>query len=208
MNGTVTGGRVNAVIMAYPGVEELDLFGSYVPLVKASGYLRVGRTLAVSIAAAESRLRASGGTVVQADQSLEAVAAADAVIVPGGRGVHAACRDSRYREALIRAHDAGAFLYAVCSGAFLIAGSGLAEGRALAIHQTKQRDLAGIAHCRAASGLVRDGRICSIGGYTERRVKGVDMAFQVLRDWASETVQPVADRLETRPGEPALELCP
>ena len=199
------GGTLSVMIVAYHGVDELDLFGAYVPLAKAGAHAPRGQGLAVAIAAAEREVVGSHGVPVRAARSLGDLPAANAVVVPGGRGARAASRDQRYVQALARAYRAGAALYAVCSGSFLIAGAGLARGRALAVHAAKRHQLAELGGCQVTESLVRDGRICSIGGTRDRRVKSVDIAFQVLRDWLPDAVEPVAQRLETEPGGPALE---
>src|SRR5713226_2385611 len=195
---------VRIAVLAYEGVDELDLFGAYVPLAKARAALPRPADLALWIGAADPEVAGSNGVRIHAQAGLDTVRSVTALVIPGGRGVAEACQDARYLAAVRDAHQAGAVLYAVCSGSFLIAAAGLASGRTLAVHARKRRELAALGSCAVADTLVRDGALCSVGGSRERRVKGVDLAFQVLRDWLPGAVEPVAARLETEPGEPAL----
>lgn len=187
----MSGPRV--VVLAYDGVDELDLFGAYVPLSKAQLYC----ALTAAIASDHLLVQGSNGVGVVAHTDLEFTAHATAVVVPGGRGVTEAARNVHYIEAVRAASVAGAGLYSVCSGAFLLAAAGLTRGRAIAVHSAKRADLAAAGECRPArSRMVRDGNVCSIGGQLSRGVKGVDIGFQVIRDIAPGILQEVMHRLE------------
>ncbi|MEV2269406.1 GlxA family transcriptional regulator [Nonomuraea africana] len=73
------------------------------------------------------------GLWLRAPQGLEAMRAADLVVVP-------ACADASYRppeallSALTEAHERGARIAALCSGAFVLAAAGLLDGREAATH--------------------------------------------------------------------------
>lgn len=190
-------------VLAYPGVDELDLFGAYVPLAKAAG--RDGSRLRVDLVSAEDRVLGSNGVSLLVGGRLDTVERSDAVVVPGGRGIAEVAADRRYVGPLARARDRGIPLYAVCSGALLLAAAGVLSGHWVAVHHHKRDQLAAAADCHVTAGLVKDRGICSIGGETTRAVKGVDLGFQLLRDLVPDAVEYVSDRLETRPGPRPLE---
>lgn len=78
-------------------------------------------------------LRAHGGLRVEADAGLEALDTADTVVVPGWCGIDVPVPDALV-TALRRAHDRGARLASICSGAFVLAATGLLDGRRATTH--------------------------------------------------------------------------
>lgn len=194
-------------LLAYPGVDELDLFGGYALLAKAGSIAQETGAPPVTavITAEEPEVHGSGGVTFRAQEELSVVERAQAVVVPGGRGAAAAAKAPRLRHFLRRADDRNARLYSVCSGALVLAGAGLTKGRALAIHAAKRTQLTEQGAARAASGLIHDGRICSVGGDVRDSVKSADLAFALLADLRPELVEPVTRRTEISPGRQARQ---
>lgn len=79
------------------------------------------------------RLTTNAGIAVEVDAGLEAVAGADTIVVPGWRTQDPA-PSPELREALRTAHARGARLVTICSGAFLLAATGLLDGRRATTH--------------------------------------------------------------------------
>lgn len=78
-------------------------------------------------------LRATGGIRIMADGGLELLDEADVVFVPGWRDLD----DPPPRfllDGLIRAHERGAVIATICSGCFLLAWTGLLDGRRATTH--------------------------------------------------------------------------
>ncbi|WP_238481206.1 transcriptional regulator FtrA [Dyella telluris] len=78
-------------------------------------------------------MRAAGGMQVSADGGLEQLAAAGTIIVPGWRGVDAVPPEPLL-DALRAAHARGARLMSFCSGVFVLAATGLLDGRRATTH--------------------------------------------------------------------------
>jgi len=78
-------------------------------------------------------MRAAGGLRVQADDGLESLATAGTIIVPGWRGIDASPPEPLL-DALRKAHARGARLLSYCSGVFVLAATGLLDGRRATTH--------------------------------------------------------------------------
>ena len=76
-------------------------------------------------------LRARGGLQLRTNGGLRLLGSADVVIIPGWRGT--VVPDALLR-ALRRAHQRGAELLSICTGAFVLAEAGLLDGRAATTH--------------------------------------------------------------------------
>lgn len=85
------------------------------------------------VAAEPGPMRAVGGLTVQADHDLERVATAGTIVVPGWRRLDEA-PPAALLDALRAAHEAGARLLSICSGVFLLAATGLLDGKAATTH--------------------------------------------------------------------------
>lgn len=139
-------------------------------------------------------LRAMGGLSVVAPHGLEAIDAADTIVIPGWHDVDQAPPPA-LAEALRRAHARGARLCAICSGSFVLAHAGLLDGRKATTHwRYLERMAQSFSAVLVEQGVLytEDSRIVTSAG----SAAGLDMLLHVVRsDFGVEVANRVAQRL-------------
>lgn len=139
-------------------------------------------------------LRAHGGLRVAVDGGAELFKRAELIVVPGWKGADAPV-PAELVEALVAAHARGARLASICSGAFVLAATGLLDGRRAATHWRYAEALqkANPAVAVDASVLyVEEGRLFTSAG----SAAGIDLMLHIVRnDFGAEAANSVARRL-------------
>jgi AraC family transcriptional activator FtrA len=92
------------------------------------------------VSAEKRRVRAVGGIVVEADATLDMLARASTIIIPGWRDRHERPPE-RLLRALAAASKRGARCLSICSGVFVLAAAGLLDGRRATTHWRYTSDL-------------------------------------------------------------------
>jgi transcriptional regulator GlxA family with amidase domain len=159
-------------ILLYDGFDELDVFGPFEVLT--------GAGLDTRLVTAEPREQvvSSGGARVLPDGVL---GDPELVLVPGGgwntrgeQGAWAEAQRGVIGAALARREGR---IAAVCTGAMLLAGAGLLNGRPAITHHSAIDDLrAAGTDVRAGERVVDDGDIITAGGVTS----GIDLALHLV----------------------------
>ncbi|MDA2803880.1 GlxA family transcriptional regulator [Nocardiopsis suaedae] len=172
------------VFLLFEGFQTLDLTGPW-EVFRCAGH-RDGAYACRTVARTAGAVASGSGLPVHAARGVAGPGAADpadadTLVVVGGNGVDAACRD----EALVRwTAEAGARarrVVSVCSGAFLLAAAGLLDGRRVTTHWRRAAQLAR-AHPEvrvdADPVFIRDGRIWTSAGVTA----GMDLALALVEE--------------------------
>ncbi|MFX2607438.1 transcriptional regulator FtrA [Enterobacter mori] len=146
----------------------------------------------------EGELRATGGIRILADGDLSLLECADLILVPGWRGIDAAVPDALC-DALRRASARGCQLLSICSGVFVLAATGLLNGRKATTHW---RYIEALKTRYPAIDVVEDvlyqdeGDILTSAG----SAAGIDLCLHVVRrDYGMEAANRVARRLVIPP---------
>jgi AraC family transcriptional activator FtrA len=143
-------------------------------------------------------LRAQGGLRVEVDGGADLLDTADLIVVPGWSGPEVPVPPALTAR-LIAAHARGARLASICSGAFVLAATGLLDGRRAATHW-RYSDILQRAYPRVAvdAGVlyVDDGRLLTSAG----SAAGIDLLLHVIRtDHGADAANRVARRLVVPP---------
>lgn len=177
----------DVVIVAYPGVQSLDLTGPLEVFHAADQLIareRLGeRGYRVSVVGGDGGpLITSSQITITPDAALVgAPNPADTLIVAGGRGCPQAVTDEALVDWLATAGRAARRTASVCTGAFLLAEAGMLDGRRATTHWAYARELADRypqVEVDPSPICIRDGSIWSSGGVTA----GIDLALAMLED--------------------------
>lgn len=140
------------------------------------------------------RLPTNAGLVIQVDHGLETLAEAGTIVIPGWRS-EGEPPSERLCAALLAAHARGARLVSICSGAFLLAATGLLDGRRATTHWRYAKQLQA-AHpsivVDADTLYAGDDRVFTSAG----SAAGIDLLLHLVRtDFGPDAANSVARRL-------------
>jgi transcriptional regulator GlxA family with amidase domain len=170
------------VIVAFEDVQSLDVTGPtevFSLADRASG----GGVYKLELAAGDGApLRTSSGLQLVPDRSLDACRGpVDTLIVAGGRGVRAAADDERLSSWLRLAARRSRRVASVCTGAFLLARTGLLDGRRATTHwgacAALRRNFPAI-EVDPDPIFIRDGNVYTSAGVTA----GIDLALALVEE--------------------------
>jgi len=174
------------VIVAFEGVQSLDLTGPLEVFAGAQSAVErsgSGRGYRITVASPDGKpLRSSSGLGLVPDAAFADVPAKiDTLVVAGGTGTRAAARDPEL-VAWVRDRAAGVRRVAsVCTGAYVLAASGLLDGRRATTHWAWCRQLAD-AHPAIDVDpepiWIRDGCMYTSAGVTA----GMDLALGLVEE--------------------------
>jgi AraC family transcriptional activator FtrA len=139
-------------------------------------------------------LRAHGGFMIQTEDNSHLIDKADLIIAPGWKGAGVPVPDDLIAR-LRAAHARGAGLASICSGAFVLAATGLLDGGVAATHW-RYAEALGKAFPKIevdAASLYREhGRLFTSAG----SAAGIDLMIEIVRrDFGPDAANSVARRL-------------
>jgi AraC family transcriptional activator FtrA len=143
-------------------------------------------------------LRAHGGLTLAATAGLDLLDRADLIVVPGWKGA-AVPVPATLADRLRRAWERGARLASICSGAFVLAATGLLDGRRAATHW-RYAELLKARHPEievdASVLYAEEGRVYTSAG----SAAGIDLMLHIIRqDYGVDAASSVARRLVMPP---------
>jgi transcriptional regulator GlxA family with amidase domain len=196
----------DVVVVAYDGSELLDIASvtSTFDLANRLGAHPAYRVAVASVAGGD--VRCDSGVRLRAHARLSAVPRADTVVVSGGLGHAKAAEDQALLRHLRRWAGDAMRVGSVCTGATVLAATGLLDGRRATTHWWYAAELAArfpAVDVDAAPIFVRDGQLATAGGVTSSL--DLTLAF-VEEDHGAELARRVSMGLVTylqRPGNQA-----
>ncbi|MGH2713489.1 MAG: GlxA family transcriptional regulator [Thermoleophilaceae bacterium] len=169
------------VILAFPGVQTLDVHGPAEVFFTATALART-RGYAVEVVAGQAGPVPTSSVALHPDRTVEDCRGRiDTLLVAGGRGVSAASADERLVAWLRATALRSRRVASVCTGAFLLAAAGLLDGRRATTHWSACAELAR-RHPEVRVDpepiFVRDGDVITSAGVTA----GMDLALALVEE--------------------------
>ncbi|HKH44263.1 MAG TPA: helix-turn-helix domain-containing protein [Thermoanaerobaculia bacterium] len=170
------GSTLRVTFLLLPDLEILDLAG---PLQAFDEARRAGADLRVHLCSPQPRLRTDQGLWLAELEPLPEPAAGYLVVVPGLRFAAVESVPAPVLAWLREAHEMGAQLASICTGAFVLGRAGLLKGRQCTTHWSRVDDLqrrfptARVLENRL---FVHDGPVTTSAGIAS----GIDMALALL----------------------------
>jgi transcriptional regulator GlxA family with amidase domain len=169
------------VIVAFPGVQSLDVSGPAEAFSIATRHHRADYVIRVVTPDGEAARATSGLTLLPDGAVADVRGAIDTLLIAGGEGVFDAARDERLLAWVRRASRRSRRTASVCTGALLLAHAGLLDGRRATTHW---------AYCDGMAArfprvtverdpiFVRDGNVATSAGVTA----GMDLALALIEE--------------------------
>lgn len=178
-------------VLVYPAVQLLDVAGPVQVFATANdivGKAGAAQPYAVRIVAQGGHgITASAGLEFAADPLPPIGAALDTLLIAGGQGIEAAAADPVLVDWVRQQAKQARRTASVCTGAFLLAASGILDGRRAVTHWSLCAELARrFPAVRVESDpiFVRDGQVWTSAGVTA----GIDLALALVEEDLGRTV--------------------
>ena len=171
-------------ILIFDGAEEMDFVGPWEVMTKAVDGMPGERVLLVAEKA--EPVVCEKGMRVLADTTYEDASPLDVVLIPGGSGARDEIDNPATVAWLTRTAAECSWVTSVCTGAFLLVGTGLARGRRVTTHHDYIGALKEMGGAEVVEGVryVRDGNLVSAGGV----MSGIEMSLWLMGELYGEAV--------------------
>ncbi|HTD58991.1 MAG TPA: AraC family transcriptional regulator, partial [Solirubrobacteraceae bacterium] len=175
------------VILAYPGVQSLDVtgplevFAGAQTLIEALGRAEQGYDVLVLSRDGAPLRTSSGLSIVPHGDFAATPARIDTLVLAGGYGSRQASADPATIEWIARSSARARRTASVCTGAFLLAATGLLDGRCATTHWAAAAELARLHPSVRVDPdpiFLRDGPIWTSAGVTA----GMDLALALVEE--------------------------
>jgi transcriptional regulator GlxA family with amidase domain len=186
-------------ILIYDGFDELDAIAPFEVLHNAE-LAKTDAVVELVTAEAAKEIIGAHGLHLRPSVQLNLEQQPDVLVVPGGGWAASSIKGARAEvergviPTIIKSlHESGTILAAVCTGAMLLASSGILRGRPAITYHNAITDLQAAGAKIVRARVVDDGNIITAGGVTS----GLDLALWLVeRFYGSKTAQEIETKME------------
>ncbi len=145
---------MDIVFFVFDGITALDAVGPYEVLSRLPG------ARARFVGEREGAVTTDNGALsLLANASIEEIATADVLVMPGGPGTRRLEKSSRVLEWVRTVHESARFTTSVCTGSMVLAAAGLLEGKRATTHWAWLSKLADYGAVPTSERVVDEGAI-------------------------------------------------
>lgn len=185
-------GSIPVAFLISEGAVIIDFCGPWEVFQDVSVPGRAGDSFRLyTVAETTNPIRASSGMKIIPDYTLETAPAPKVIVIPAQRG-----RSQAMLEWIRKSAKTADLTMSVCTGAFLLAGTGLLSGKAATTHHDGYRSLAmefPDIQVKRGARFVEDGNLATAGGLSS----GIDLALRVVeRYFGREVARQTAYEME------------
>ena len=166
-------------IALFPGVEELDWVGPWEVLASWARAWPGDGASVFTVSEEDGFLTCANGARVMADHTWGSAPAFDVLMWPGGPGTREQLGQAAVRARVRKAAEAGTLLASVCTGALVLADSGVLDGRPATTYWDSMEQLTSLGagiEPRPHQRFVDDGEVVTAAGVSA----GIDMALHLV----------------------------
>lgn len=185
---------MRVAVLLYDRVTALDAIGPYEVLCRVPG------VTVTMVAEKAGRIRTDTGELgLVAERSLDSVARADVLLVPGGGGTAATMANPAVLEWIRRIHRGSLWTTSVCTGSLILGAAGLLRDRPATTHWASRSYLADAGAVYTPGRFVETGKIITAAGVSA----GIDMGLHLAARLSDErTAQAMQLAVEYDPDPP------
>ncbi len=172
-------GMMTVGIVLFDDVEVLDFAGPFEVFAVAGNITEGGFTVVAERADASKPIIARNGLKVVPDYALADAPHLDLLVVPGGQGTRQEVSNPKLIGWIKRRAAEASLTTSVCTGAFLLAETGILAGKTVTTHWASVERMAQtytMVHVRGDARFVDEGDIVTSAGVSA----GIDMALYVV----------------------------
>jgi transcriptional regulator GlxA family with amidase domain len=177
--------RRRVVFLIFPDFQLLDAAGP-IAAFEIAEHLRPGSYALSVVAEAPGVVESSAGAAMVA-RGLPSSGKVDTLVIAGGNGTRAAALCRRTRRFVLGCAARARRITSVCSGSYLLAASGVLDGRPATTHWSRTRDFERRfprVQLEADRIYVRSGKVWTSAGITA----GIDLALALIEEDVGEDV--------------------
>jgi len=186
-------------ILLFDDVEELDFVGPWEVFTSARAL--TGKLDVLTVAERDGTIRCAKGLRVTPDATFATAPSLDVIVLPGGQGTRREVNNPAILDYVKRTAAGATWITSVCTGALLLHGAGLVEGKRVTTHWAFADALEArggvqvVRHVR----YVRDGNVVTAAGVSA----GIDMALWLVGQvFDISTARNVQRAIEYEPAPP------